>query len=233
MNMQPISPSTSVVNAVMQRLTSSILCGNLKPGDQMPSEPELVEQLGVGRNSVREASKMLIAMGILEVRRGHGTFVSSQVSPLIVHPLMFNLVLQQKSGHDLYELRYMFESMVMYLVVDKAEPEDLENLKQQLDKTQAALEAGEPSVDYFVDADINFHRDLLRCTRNPMIELLGGALVELFTALIRNTVQQKGGIEQSLRSHRSLLSILVDRDKDLIFSTVEKSLVNCRTEFEK
>jgi len=233
MNMKPIIPSTSVVNAVMQRLISSILCGDLKPGDKMPSEPELVEKLGVGRNSVREASKMLNAMGILEVRRGLGTFVSSEVSPLVMHPLMFNLVLQQKSGHDLYELRYMFECMVMYLVMDKAEPGDLENLKQQLDKTEAELAAGALAVDDFVDADINFHRDLRRCTRNPMIELLGGALVELFTALIRKTVQQKDGIEQSLRAHRSLLSILEDRNKDLIFSTVEKSLENWRSEFEK
>jgi GntR family transcriptional repressor for pyruvate dehydrogenase complex len=65
----------SVVMLVIDRIKLALINGELKPGDFIPSESELTQNLGVGKSSVREATKMLQAMGVLEVKRGQGTII--------------------------------------------------------------------------------------------------------------------------------------------------------------
>jgi DNA-binding FadR family transcriptional regulator len=101
MKLEPIN-NESIVNGVLKRITDSIASGELKPGDKLPTEVEFIEKLGVGRNSVREAIKMLSAMGVLEVKRGNGTYIATKVSPAIFNPLVFSLLLEPKSIDDLY-----------------------------------------------------------------------------------------------------------------------------------
>ena len=74
----------SMVDIVISRLTDAIINGELKPGDQIPVEPELVRTLGVGRNTVREAVRILVAYGVLEIRRAEGTYVCDGFSPKAV-----------------------------------------------------------------------------------------------------------------------------------------------------
>ena len=63
---------SSVVQRVIDRLTEAIVSGELKPGDRIPTEMELAEQMGVARNSIREAVKILVYIGVLEIRRADG-----------------------------------------------------------------------------------------------------------------------------------------------------------------
>ena len=65
----------SVVQTVVDSITKAIITGDLKPGDKIPTEMELAESFGVGRNSIREAIKILVYYGVLEIRRAEGTFV--------------------------------------------------------------------------------------------------------------------------------------------------------------
>ncbi len=65
---------SSVVQRVIDRLTEAIVSGELKPGDRIPTEMELAEQMGVARNSIREAVKILVYIGVLEIRRADGNF---------------------------------------------------------------------------------------------------------------------------------------------------------------
>ena len=67
--------SKSMVQIVIDRITGAIIDGELKPGDQIPTEPELSSLFNVGRNTVREAIRILVAYGVLEIRRAEGTFI--------------------------------------------------------------------------------------------------------------------------------------------------------------
>ena len=82
----------SVTSSIINRLTDLLISGELKPGDKLPTEMELAEQLGVGRNSVREAIKMLSYLGVIEIRRGIGTFVANSMPESVVNPLILGLV---------------------------------------------------------------------------------------------------------------------------------------------
>jgi len=232
MNLEPISSET-VVNEVLKRITDSIMRGELLPGEKLPTEVELMERLNVGRNSVREAIKMLSAMGVLEVRRGNGTYVATSVSPAIFNPLVFSLILEAKTGQDLYELRTMFESMVLFVVIDKATEEDIQRLELLLGKVQAAYQEGVETVDFFVQEDVAFHRELLNCTKNPLIARIGGTIIDMFPNYIRKSILQTNGISRALKNHRDILNVIRGRDKQRIFETIEQSLAEWKREWKE
>ena len=78
----------SVVTKIVDNITNAIINGELKPGDKMPTEAELADSMGVGRNSVREAVKILEAYGVDHIRRAEGTFVSQEYDRKMVYPVL-------------------------------------------------------------------------------------------------------------------------------------------------
>ena len=91
--------SRSVVQQTMDYITDSIIRKELLPGDQIPTEAQLTEILGVSRNTVREAIKILIYMGVLEIRRPEGTFVCSGFSEPLIDPMLYGIILNQGRRH--------------------------------------------------------------------------------------------------------------------------------------
>jgi GntR family transcriptional regulator, transcriptional repressor for pyruvate dehydrogenase complex len=223
MNFEPINNET-VVNEVLKRISTSIIRGELKPGDKLPTEVELIEQFGVGRNSIREAIKMLTAMGVLEIKRGSGTFVATKVSSSMFNPLIFSMIIEPKSGQDLYELRMMFESMVLLIAMDKAEGQDVKAIEGLMEEVKAAFEGGTDNIEYFVESDIKFHNQLLKATHNPLIERIGTTINEIFPAYIRKSIMQRNGIERSIKNHSEILSIIKAKERARVFEIVEKTL---------
>ena len=223
MNMERIS-NESVVNEIIKRITDSLKNEDLKPGDKIPTEIELMETLGVGRNSVREAIKMLSAMGVLEVRRGSGTYVVTKVSPAILNPLVFNLIIEPKSNNDLYELRVMFDGMVLLIAIDKALDEDIKNIENVLLKAKYLLESKKGTIEEFVQLDIDFHLEILKSVHNPMIEYIGKTIVELLPKYIHKSISQKNGFQRSINNHSAILDIIRNRCKASAIETNERTL---------
>lgn len=116
---------SSVVQRVIDRLTEAMLSGELKPGDKIPTEMELSEQLGVARNSIREAIKILVYIGVLEIKRADGTFVCNGFSESLIDPMIYGIILNQQNSQDLNELRAMVETGVMRLAVEKSSEEEI------------------------------------------------------------------------------------------------------------
>ena len=104
---KPLSTG-SVVEQIIRRLTEALSNRELQPGQKIPTEMELCESLQVGRNSVREAIKILVAMGVLEIRRSEGTFVCRGFSSRMLDPLVYGLILEGGGSGKLIELRRIF-----------------------------------------------------------------------------------------------------------------------------
>lgn len=223
MNMDKIT-NESVVNEIIKRITDSLKREDLKPGDKIPTEVELMESLGVGRNSVREAIKMLSAMGVLEVKRGSGTFVATKVSPAIFNPLIFSLIIEPKSNEDLYELRVMYDGMVLMIAIDKATNEDIIAIEEVLNKAKDLLQKRQGTIEEFVQLDVDFHLEILKATHNPLIECIGKTIIELFPKYIKKSLSQKNGIKRSVDNHGSILDIIKKRCKTSALETNERTL---------
>lgn len=119
---QTSKPLPQLVSEEIEKL---IVLGEFKPGDRLPSEYELAQRLGVGRSTVREATKALVSRNILEVHRGNGTFVCEQTG-LVQDPLGLRFQPDKKRlGLDLCEVRLMIEPEIAALAAQKATEEEL------------------------------------------------------------------------------------------------------------
>ena len=191
-----------------ERLYSLIVAeGRLAPGDKLPNEVELSRQLGVSRATLREAIRDLTVQGVLEVRRGKGTFVSPQVGS--IQDFGFDRLGRMKVQlRDLFELRSMFEPKAAALACRRATAEELADI---LDKGAAAERCIREGRDR-TQADRAFHIAIVRATHNEfMVRLL-----PIIDRAVEGAISAGGHGEAlargTLRDHALLLEFLEKRD---------------------
>ncbi|MBT2706350.1 FadR family transcriptional regulator [Pseudomonas sp. ISL-84] len=117
--------NTKVYIEIVKQLRSMIEHDGLKPGDRLPSERELSERLGVGRSSVREALRALELLGLIETRRGEGTFIRDFRGNQLVQLLSTFILQDQKAIRDVKETKFLIELDCLWLIIQKAEKDQL------------------------------------------------------------------------------------------------------------
>lgn len=165
MRAQPMSEQLA------ERLEKMILDGEYAPGEKLANERELSERLGVSRTMLREATKQLAARGLLEVRRGVGTFVSDNPG-VVSNPLG----IRAEGGksvpeilEDWYRVRMIVESEAMEMAAEKATDEEIAELEEILAKE---LELARTDYEVFMDTDRAFHCALAHATHNLVMARL-------------------------------------------------------------
>lgn len=207
----------SVVSLVMERIKEAILNKELKPGDYLPSEAELTKNLGVSKSSVREAIKMLQALGVVEVRRGQGMIIRDRPSEDSISPMIFQLMLDNGYPEDLVELRLMFEPAFSVMAMERATKEDIRRIGKTLEKFEAAIKAGEQVAD----DDIAFHLAILHTTRNPLVIRIGETIFQLFRSSI--SISMKNIPEIALRDHRRIFEAFCKKEEAKLRKAILKS----------
>jgi len=161
----------SVVWNVIDQLSDAIIDGKLKPGDQIPTELELSEQLQVSRNSVREAVKILVAYGILEIRRAEGTFIRTGITRQMLNPLIYGIMFSQADSYQqLKEFRQMTEMAAMRLAIRHKTPEKLSEFHQIFDQLITALNNPNASLEEVMQHDMNFHMGIANISDNLLMQ---------------------------------------------------------------
>ena len=157
----------SLTQRTADRLYSQITAeGRLGPGDKLPNEVELSRQLGVSRATLREAIRTLTAQGVLEVRRGKGTFVASRAAEDFGCSRLERVRGQLR---DLFELRSIFEPQAARLACRRAGPEELADILEKGAAVERCIRAGRDRTR----ADRAFHAAIVRATHNEfMMRLL-------------------------------------------------------------
>ena len=210
--------STSVVEQTINFLTDAIIRRELKPGSKIPTEIELSEKLGVSRNTVREAIKTLIFMGVLEIRRPEGTFVRSGFTESLIDPMVYGIILNQDDSYDsLMELREMTEVGVMRLVMEKASDEEIEKLREPLSALEAACHAEKPDLDTVFNADNEFHEAINELGGNQMVIKISNIVRMLTHAMRYESVEvmiRKGETATLYEVHEKIFNILKNRDEN-------------------
>ena len=215
----------SVVQSVINCLTDAMKNKELKPGDQIPPEPELAASLGVARGSVREAIKILAYLGVLESKRSEGTFVCNGFQESMIDPMVYGIILNQDSFENLMELREMTEAGSMRLAMGKRTEEEMAELEDLLENMRAALSQPEP-VDAFFQADNLFHEKISQMGKNPLADKIGRVVRTLTHSMRYDTVKAMitGGRGQDLlAAHERLCLALKERDASQIEKLVRDS----------
>lgn len=211
--LRPID-NTSIVQQVIDRLTYAMIYKELRPGDKLPTEMELAASFGVGRNSIREAIKILVSFGVLEIRRPEGTFVSSGFSDKMINPLLYGIILEQSDSLDsLKELREWIDYGILELAISKAEPEDLFQLEEQLKKLIAEIDGG--NVEKVFIADDHFHEAISTAAHNSLLGQIA-RLVRTLTSEIRMktiaNMMKYGKRDELKRAHEDLFKVVKYKD---------------------
>ncbi|WHH59862.1 FadR/GntR family transcriptional regulator [Petroclostridium sp. X23] len=223
--LKPIG-NKSIVDTVVQRITDAITGGELKPGDKIPTEIEMSESFGVGRNSIREAIKILTALGVLEIIRPNGTYVSSKFSEKMIDPLVYYLILEKDSSAAVIELRRFFEVGILELAIQKVGVEDIKRLEDIV--SELIKEVSQENKDYekIADIDLAFHKEVIQITRNPLMNKIGDIIIRLTTPSQVKTVKhilESDNPGFLVETHEKILSLIKQKDYDNIRNVIEMS----------
>jgi GntR family transcriptional regulator, transcriptional repressor for pyruvate dehydrogenase complex len=207
----------SVVSLVLGRIKEALLRKDLKPGEYLPSETELTNTLGVSKSSVREAVKMLQAMGVVEVRRGQGTLVRQHPGPDYISPLVFQLIMEAGYPDDLVELRLMFEPAFAVMAMERATDDDRDRIRHAMERLERSVQSGSPVAE----EDIAFHLAMLQATKNPLVTRIGETIFQLFQASI--SVSMTHIADRAVQDHRRIFEAFCSRDPDRLRAAVLQS----------
>lgn len=224
----------SVVDTIIETFKQALISGELSPGQKLPSEAELVRQFGVGRSAIREAMKILQALGVVRIQQGNGTYIVDEPSPTILNPLIFAMLLGTGMSSDLVELRRLMEIGYCELAARHATEEDWVHIEAAAQAHAAYARQPNPDIEHLAQLDMQFHRAILDASHNALVVQLGHAIEELFFAAMRNTyLTVADNLEKSISFHREIIDATRTGDRTQIYQAVEGSLVYWREEVKK
>src|SRR5438093_3246666 len=149
--------------------------GTLGPGARLPPERDLARQVGVSRPTVRAGLRTLAALGVIRSRRGSGTYIPEGPPTLGAEALSFLAALHKFTSEDMYEVRRILEVGAAGLAAERATPDHLATLAEEVTGLFASLN----DRQVFLVHDINFHRSLAAASGNPIV----ASMVEMVAAL--------------------------------------------------
>jgi DNA-binding FadR family transcriptional regulator len=198
----------SAVDTIVENFRTMIETGALRVGDDLPTERDMAEQLGVSRNTFREAIKRLEAYGIVETRQKQGARIVNKSVDAMISILSFRLGADEKTFLDVQHFRGILETGLVTDIVANVTPADVEELteiNERLATTRAVVTLAE--------IDLAFHKRLLSVARNDtalkVYDVLSGVILQIMTL-----GKAQNGSELALTSHRAIIAALAKGDRD-------------------
>ena len=213
---------------IAEQLTELIAQRRFQPGDKLPSEPELAEELKVSRTTLREALRILSTRGLVEARRGIGTFVTQSKS---VHADYDVLKIQNTNvtAKELYEMRLMFEPQAAYYACLRASEEEMATIFRYGELDEQMILRRDPLWD---ESEQQFHNSIASATHNQFIT----ALLPVFNRAIHQGImlanESPQVSEMTLRDHRVLMQYLRDRNPEGAKAAMYLHIINTMRAFQ-
>jgi DNA-binding FadR family transcriptional regulator len=197
---------TGLVDQVIEQMREAITRGEWPVGRRIPPEPELVSELGVGRNTVREAVRALAHAGLLEVRQGDGTFVraTSELSGAVRRLCRTEL-------REVLQVRRVLEVAAARMAATNRTEKELRLVSEALTQRDAAL--SDARWDLAAEKDAEFHLLIIGCSHNTLLAELYQGITEAVRASVATAIDRSLPAGE-LVTHAGLLEALRDRDPE-------------------
>jgi GntR family transcriptional repressor for pyruvate dehydrogenase complex len=196
----------ALTDEAITKIRALIQSGELAPGSRLPPEQQLAGQLGLSRNSMREAVRALVLARVLDVRRGDGTYVTSLAPQLLLEGLGFAVdLLRDDTLAEVIEVRRMLEPVATGLAATRMTPERLVDVERHL---QAMREAG-TDIERLVHSDIAFHREVVGATGNDtLVSVLDGLSSRTIRARVWRGLVEGNAAAGTLSEHEAIVRAL-------------------------
>lgn len=212
--LKPIK-TKKIYEEIVDQIRQLLIDGQIKPGDKLPSERELIESFKVSRSSIREALSALEMMGILEVRTGEGTFIRHIRPESMMASLAWSLYLDKGSILEMLEVRKMIEVQAVGYAAERATEREINQLSETLDKMKNNLEnMGSISEK----ADMMFHYTIAVATHNKitikLMDTISDNLQHLIHATRPKLYEGKYTPELLYNEHEKIYNAIRSKDSE-------------------
>ena len=224
----PIQPER-LYEQIVSQIEQRILAGDLRVGDQLPSENELAKQFAVSRTAVREAIKALREKRLVDIRPGRGTFITNGMPDAMRHSLGLLMKYGPARGFsNLVEVREILEPEIAALAATRITEEYISAMREALEIMETALD----NVDVFAEADLDFHLALAEATQNPIIPVLVDSIIDLLREQRKRIGLVNGGLQRGQSHHKKILDAVIRRDPQAARQAMQDHLEQVRTDSE-
>lgn len=180
------------------------------PGSKLPNENELSEELRVSRTTLREAISFLVAQGVLEIRRGKGTFVAEDVPASGLDLTSLSGLRSRGRARDLFEMRLIFEPATVALACQRATDEELKLIRRKAERVEEiAAQGGDWPL-----ADQEFHWAIMRASHNEYMRRLYPIINGAVNEIMQLSQNRKHMQDIALADNRLILEFLLKRDEE-------------------
>lgn len=197
---------------------------NLRPGDKLPSERDLSEMLNAGRSSVREALRALELLGLIETRRGEGTFLKNYRHNRLIDILGMFVLRDAKTKKDLVEMRKILEIDAVRLACRRATSKHFEDMERILGHAEERIANGEVPTE----EDYQFHRVICRSSRNSVLHRIWAPLVEYSESARNESLSREGRARTAVDEHRGIMEAIRSGDEQTAVEKMLKHLENSK-----
>ena len=201
--------TSSLAEQVADQINQVIMDQNINAGEKLPNEFELAARLNVGRGTIREAVKLLVARNCLEIRRGKGTFVTEDLPASAVDLTALSNLRSRVRARDLFEMRLIFEPATVALACQRATDEELAQIRQKAERMERIAKAG---GDWPL-ADQEFHMAIIKASHNEYMRrlypIINGAVNEILQVSVNRAHMQSIAIADNYM----ILDFLMQRDE--------------------
>ena len=208
--LEPIEQST-MTELVAKRLLGLLSSGALRPGDKLPPERELAAQLNVGRTTVREALKLLTLSGLLEARRGDGTYVRQEFVSFLLQQFDLPLLLSSHQVDMVLEVRQPLEVQAASMAAQRATPDELRKLAR-LARLLAEVEGRDIARE--TELDLEFHNAIAAATHNEILSHLMLSLQSILRQYIQLSNKMTDRLETTVAEHQAIYDAIAAGDPD-------------------
>jgi GntR family transcriptional regulator, transcriptional repressor for pyruvate dehydrogenase complex len=201
-----------ITDEAIEKIKAMIVSGELRPGDRLPKEADLAAQLGLSRNSLREAVRALSLVRILDVRQGDGTYVTSLEPKALLDGLSFIVDLHHDATVlEFFEVRRILEPAATALAAHQIDLDTIGALRDHLAKVTDTS-----SVEDLVENDLEFHRRIAEAAGNSVLYSLVDSLCgPTIRARVWRGLTQEGALKRTLDEHYAILDALASRQADV------------------
>ncbi len=207
-------PVKRVTESIIEQLEDSILSGELKVGEKLPSEQELATQAGVGRRAIREALKALEMKGLISVRKGSGAFVIRNDFDNYIETLSRNvkayLHVNRASLAHILQYREILGGSVISMLAARPDEGTIARIEATLDQQERALEKKSPSL--YTKAHIDYHLAIIDSLENPIVSMMYIEIIRLLEPYMKRSGSDLGIMRQSIAEHREILEAIKAND---------------------
>jgi GntR family transcriptional repressor for pyruvate dehydrogenase complex len=223
------APDIMATDVVVRHVRELIVRGRYGPGQRLPTEKELVADIGVSRTSVRAGLQALAAKGVLVIRHGSGTFVANGPPVLDSEPLTLLAALHRFTRKQMFEARRTLEVSIARLAADRATGEQLGAISDAV----SGMFASEDDPQEFLVNDIRFHGAVAAASGNPILASVVEMVSAMFYEQRRKTADRRRDLRPVAEVHWQIYQAIRDRNPGRAANLMSEHLIQAEREQEQ